>query len=115
LYEQERRLNQVRGGVITSVVGLALILSFLLAGWVTSEETVLVGSAAGVLVLLIGIGIIITALWVTALPGRFAAPSNQTTKQIMPVERPNSFSNKELPPEEHSGFQSVTEGTTRDL
>jgi hypothetical protein len=115
LYEQERRLNQIRGGMITSVVGLALILSFLLVSWVSSEEVVLIGSAVGLLVLLIGVGVLATALWLTVLPKRLAASSDQASKRIIPVEKLASFSNKELAPGKPSGFHSVTEGTTRDL
>ncbi|HJZ68417.1 MAG TPA: hypothetical protein VKF81_09875 [Blastocatellia bacterium] len=109
-HQQEKRLNRIREGVITSTVGLAVIVFFMLISWLTHEEKVLIGSGAGLLVLMIGIGIIVAASWFTAVPKRLGASYPKVFD-----EKQNSLLNKELPPAKHSTFPSVTEGTTREL
>jgi hypothetical protein len=110
-YLQEKRLNQIREGVVTSVVGLAIILSFLLISWIAHEEKILIVSALGLLVLMIGLGITISASWFTALPKQFSPSSRRLSKQLVS----DDHSNKEIASARHSNFGSVTEGTTREL
>jgi hypothetical protein len=114
-YLQEKRLNQIREGVVTSVVGLAIILSFLLISWITHEEKILIASALGLLVLMIGLGITISASWFTALPNQSAASSRRLYKQLAPDDKTKGHPDKEMPSARHSNFGSVTEGTTREL
>jgi len=110
-YLQEKRLNQIREGVVTSVVGLAIILSFLLISWIAHEEKILIVSALGLLVLMIGLGITISASWFTALPEQFSPSSPRLSKQLVS----DDHSNKEIASARHSTFGSVTEETTREL
>lgn len=114
-HQQEKRLNQIREGVLTSVVGLAIILCFLLISWITKEEKILIASALGLLVLMIGLGITVSALWFTVLPKRLAHSSPRTPKQIVVDDKPNIYPEKELSSTPNSNFNSVTEGTTREL
>jgi Domain of unknown function (DUF6249) len=109
-HQREKRLNQIREGVITSAVGLAMIIFFMLISWLTHEEKVLIASGVGLLVLMIGLGIIVAALWFSTLPKRLEA----SYPKIL-VEKQDSLLNKELPPAKPSDFPSVTEGTTREL
>jgi hypothetical protein len=111
---QEQRLNQIREGVLTSVVGLAVILCFLLISWITREEKILIASALGLLVLMIGLGITITALWFTA-PAKQSAFQPKSIKPLAPDDKTNGHPDKEPPSARHSNFGSVTEGTTREL
>ena len=112
LKEQRQRLNQIREGVLTSVVGLAIMLSFLLISWITQQEKILIVSAGGLLVLLVGLGITITAVWFTA-PKGVAAPGTRTS-QLKTDEKLGIFVEKERTAL-NSKFHSVTEGTTREL
>ena len=115
LYQQEKRLNQIREGVLTSVVGLAILLSFLLISWITNQEKILIGSVGGLLVLLIGLGITVTALWFTALPKSLRSSSQRMSKQMVLDEKPNGFLDKDPRSAQHYNFHSITEGTTREL
>jgi hypothetical protein len=116
LHRQERRLDQIREGVLTSVVGLAILLSFLLISWITNQEKILIGSVIGLLVLLIGLGITVTALWFTALPKDLGNSSQRISKQIVLDERADISLDKEPRSAQHSNnFHSITEGTTREL
>jgi hypothetical protein len=108
-FQQERRSNQIREGVITSAVGLAIMTFFMLISWLTHEEKVLIASGVGLLVLMIGLGLIVAASLFTPLPKRLEAPYPKT-----PLDKPNLL-NKELPPAKPATFPSVTEGTTREL
>lgn len=114
-HHQEQRLNQIREGVLTSLVGLAVILTFLLISWIAHEEKILIVSALGLLVLMIGLGITITASWFTASPKQSATSPRRPIKQLEPDGKTNGHPDKELPSARHSNFGSVTEGTTREL
>jgi hypothetical protein len=113
LKEQRQRLNRVREGVLTSVVGLAITLSFLLISWITQIEVILTVSAGGLLVLLIGLGIIITAVWFTE--PKEAAATRTKTQQLSLNEMLQISVDKEPTSVPRSKFHSVTEGTTREL
>jgi len=112
LYRQEQRMNQMREGALTSVVGLAIIIPFLFLSWMVHEEKVLIVSALGLLVFLIGLGITITAWWFTGSPKAFPFSSEKGTTQIERGEKPKSLLDL---PKQHPNFNSVTEGTTREL
>src|SRR2546425_10820646 len=70
-FQQERRSNQIREGVITSAVGLAIITFFMVISWLTHEEKVLIASGDGLLVLMIRLGLIVAASLSYALTKRF--------------------------------------------
>jgi hypothetical protein len=112
LHQQETRLNKIREGVLTSVVGIGVALSFLFISWITREEKILIVSALGLFVLLIGLAITATASWCT-VPGRIHNAS-RTRPPHGPGEKPNGLKGKGAPAG-HSAFNSVTEGTTREL
>src|SRR5262249_3145920 len=70
LHSQERRLKQIREGVLTSAVGLAVALLFIL---LTSykmpnyADIFVIASLVGLAVLVIGLGIVINGLFFTTL------------------------------------------------
>ena len=111
LKEQRQRLNQIREGVLTSVVGLAIMLSFLLISWITQQEKILIVSAGGLLVMLVGLGMTMTALWFTVPKG---IPTGTRTSQLKTDEKLKIFVETERSAL-NSKFHSVTEGTTREL
>jgi hypothetical protein len=113
LHQQEKRLNQIREGALTSVVGLAILLCFALLSWVTNSPKVLIAGLAGLLVFLIGLGITVTAYWFTTLP-KSPGSSQRIPKQTVLHEKRNTPIDNE-PPSAHSTFPSITEGTTREL
>jgi hypothetical protein len=111
LQKREQRLKQIREGVITSIVGMAIILTFCLISWLIGVPGVLVVSALGLLVLLIGLGITSTAIWCTTLP----KPTRSRGKHRRVTQGVHSKTLVKDAPAEHSTFSSVTEGTTREL
>jgi hypothetical protein len=114
-YQRGKRLNQMHEGVLTAVVGLGIILCSLLISWVTGQEKILVVSALGLLVLIIGGGIIVTALWFTVLPKKKLPSSDRLPTGGTPGEKPDSIIETEAGPVARYRFPSVTEGTTREL
>ena len=112
-HQREQRLNQMREGVLTSIVGLGVILSFLLISWITNQEKILIVSALGLLVLMIGLGITVTALWFS-MPKDFPISSQRVTPRIDADEEPKSLPDQEAKARQ-TIFHSVTEGTTREL
>ena len=105
--QREQRLNKIRGGVLTSVVGLAITLTFMLISWLVHEEKILIVSALGLLVLIIGLGVTATALWLTVLKPLPNVSSHIPTLLEMRDEQGDEISRHR--------FRSVTEGTTREL
>jgi hypothetical protein len=114
LYNQEQRLNQMREGVLSSVVGLAIVILSLLLSWMVHEEKILIVSALGLLVFLIGLGITITAWWFTGVSNASGLSSENTNIQIERGEEQKKPLESEVS-KPNSGFQSVTEVTTRQL
>jgi len=105
--QREQRLNKIRGGVLTSVVGLAITLTFMLISWLVHEEKILIVSALGLLVLIIGLGVTATALWLTVLK-----PLPNVSSHIPTLLEMRDEQGDEISPHR---FRSVTEGTTREL
>jgi hypothetical protein len=114
LYKQEQRLNQIREGVLTSVVGLAIVIPSLLLSWMVHEERILIASALGLLVFLIGLGITITAWWFTGISNASGLSSENINIQIERGEEQKKLLERKVS-NPNSGFQSVTEVTTRQL
>jgi hypothetical protein len=112
LLKREERLSQIRDGVLTSVVGLSIILTFFLISWLLGWPKILIVSALGLLVFLIGLGITCTTAWFTALPK--TTRSDVKPGRFTRAAHSRNLSAKEMP-SEHSTFSSVTEGTTREL
>lgn len=112
LLKREQRLSQIRDGVLTSVVGLSIILTFFLISWLVGSPKVLIVSALGLLVLLIGLGITCSTIWLSALPKTNRSPIKPA--RITRGVQSRSIAAKEVE-SEHSTFSSVTEGTTREL
>jgi len=114
LNQGEQRLNQIREGTLTSLVGLAIIIPFLLISWIIAEPKILIVSALGLGVLLIGLGIIVTALWFSGIPSTYQNTSGRMPRQLEGGDDPESVTHLKVPPT-HSAFGSITEGTTREL
>jgi hypothetical protein len=112
--KRELRLVQIGEGVLTSAVGLGISLAFLLISWITREDKILTVSALGLLVLLIGLGLIVSALWFTVLPKASETPSQRIPAEIVAGEEPKVPPDKEVPAP-HPIFHSISEGTTREL
>jgi hypothetical protein len=102
----ERRDSQIRGGVITSFVGLSLILFFLLLAVLTKTPEVMIAGGAGVLVLMIGLGIVVAALLTG--PRSKPAKSRPPDRTLNTGEEIKAYIQPPSPP-------LVTEGTTRQL
>ena len=109
--KEQERLDLVRGGLITASVGLGLILFFLVLGFVIRHEELLIGCGAGGLVLLTGLGVLISGL---ISPERFGY-SKKITEKRAAVETPTNPLHEELPSMQPPAHVSVTEGTTRQL
>jgi hypothetical protein len=114
-YQRGKRLNQMHEGVLTAVVGLGIILSSLLISWVTGQEKILVVSALGLLVLLIGAGIIVTALCFTVLPKRKVTYSPSLSTWSLADEKPTSLFDTESGSIVRYSFPSITEEIPREL
>jgi hypothetical protein len=112
LKKSEERLNKIREGVLTTVSGIAIMIPSLLLSWIIQKEFILIISAVGLLVFLIGLGITMTAAW---FGGLTRTPlTARPTIQLEPVEKRNTGSMEDSS-RRHSDFRSVTEGTTREL
>jgi hypothetical protein len=116
--DEEQRLARLRGGTITSAVGLGLIMLFQLLRIMDDRAVILVGPS--ILVLLIGLGVIVNGLLFTipkssrlldTAPDDSAPPrtSDNTTSELdTPRGELNAADSSFIP-------TSVTEHTTRHL
>lgn len=113
---QQRRLRGIRGGVVTSAVGLGVTLFFLVWGLNANDMFFLMG--LGITAFLIGLGIIVNALLFTV--PKEHVPDNSTDirrynaiegtpDRVIPVKSELSTADPLAPP------QSVTEQTTHRL
>ncbi len=114
---EERRLRQLREGVLTGAVGLGVILCFLLVSSISHSDKVetlgFLGAGAGIIVLMVGLGIIVNALWLTVLPNRMQAPG--IVKPVSSHEATTASFPKEPPTSNPPSAPFVTESTTRQL
>jgi hypothetical protein len=114
---EERRLRTLRNGIITSAIGLAITVAFVLMSLLSynrNKDLEFIGAilgGGGFVLLLIGLSIIINARWFT-VPHKEVGPPKPHTKQI---EAPEIVTDRELRLDAPSNFPSVTEGTTRQL
>jgi len=112
LKKREERLNKIREGVLTTASGIAIMIPSLLLSWITQKEFILIISAVGLLVFLIGLGITMAAAWFGGVM-RTPSPARPTI-ELEPIEKRNT-DRIEDSSRRHSDFRSVTEGTTREL
>jgi len=112
---EERRMRQVREGVISAAVGFAVFLVFLFVGAYTNTARehllTLMAAGAGLIPFLVGIGLMINARWFT-VPAKTLDRSQFIAKRILSAEFPTGSLGSDPP---SSSLPSVTEGTTRQL
>lgn len=113
LKKREERMNKIREGMLTAITGIAILIPSLLLSWIVQKEFILIISAAGLLISLIGLGITMTAAWFSGLPTASSSASRPEI-QFEPVERRNTGQIEDSM-RRHSEFRSVTESTTRQL
>ncbi|HEY0545086.1 MAG TPA: hypothetical protein VGC91_06785 [Pyrinomonadaceae bacterium] len=110
---EERRLRNVRGGVITSAIGLGATLFFYLMS--TIERNARFLPALGVIVFLIGLGLIINGLLLTA-PKQHAPEQLSEGKQKESLQGSSIGTQPALPAGQSTiAPPSVTERTTHHL
>ena len=113
---EERRLRRLREGTITAAVGLGLTISFLLVSSIAhsdgGETLGFLGAGSGIIVLMVGLGIIVNALWLTVLPKRMQASG--ISKPVLSDEATAAPFLKE-PPSSNPPSPPFTESTTRQL
>jgi hypothetical protein len=116
---EERRLKQVRDGVLTSAAGLAVTLLFmLLRSYKISfvpDDILLILSLAGIGVVLIGLGIIVNGLFFTRLAKLPGGASPSLPRRLIAGDEPASTFTKRTPNTQPSTPPSIVESTTREL
>jgi hypothetical protein len=115
---EERRMRNLRGGVITAAVGLGAVLSFLLlASLLRDTEMILslMGAGASSVIFLVGLGIVINARWFTVLPRGTSQTVGNVKHQLLTDAISTGSLHPEPPAQTPSNIASVTEGTTREL
>ena len=76
---EEKRLRRMRGGVITSAIGLGIVIAFFVAALAAEDPELLIPSGAGLVTFLIGIGMILNAKL-------FTVQKNQITDRSQEAE-----------------------------
>jgi hypothetical protein len=113
---QQRRLRGIRGGIVTSAVGLGATLFFLI--WGLNETNMFFLMGLGLTAFLIGLGLIINAL-VFTVPKEYVPHASLDPRQRVPIdEAPDRIIavQRELTTAEPlSSPPSVTEQTTHHL
>ena len=123
LRSEAERLRQVREGVLTSVVGIAITLLFMLLRLYNIEakhDNILAAlSFAGLGVLLIGLGIVVNGLFFTTLSKQAGKSLPSLPRRLITGDEPAPVSQKKTPTTQPTGQPSfppsITEGTTREL
>jgi len=111
LKKREERMNRMREGMLTAISGLAIMIPSLLLSWITQKEFILIISAAGLLVFLIGLGITMISAWFSGVSGTSLSPGPPTQFELAERRTTGQIEDSSRRPE----FRSVTEGTTREL
>jgi hypothetical protein len=119
LHGEERRLQQIRAGVLTSAAGLTITLLFLLF-WsykarMIPEDIVVLLTLAGLGVLLIGLGIVLNGLFFTTLKKPVGDPALRARRLSTSDVATNDVAERSSASTQPSGLPSITEGTTREL
>lgn len=115
---EERRLRHLHQGILTTATGLGIMLFCLVMSFIShrhdGEMLIGIGGGGGIITFLVGLGLVVNARWLTALPKR-AEQSQGISNHIIsegmmtdPLPQdPSSIS--------PSKAESVIEGTTRQL
>ena len=123
---EEKRLRRVRTGVVTAAAGLGgAIFMALMSAFIRNADALLGVSGLGVAAFLIGLGIIINALYFTKPRNQLADHSSDASAQNLldtGYTSPQLRSSAEAPPSFRSQTtsnlaepSSITEGTTHQL
>jgi hypothetical protein len=110
---EERRLRNMRGGVITSAVGLGATFFFYLMSMVERDARFL--PALGVITFLIGLGLIINGFFLTATLQRVPEALKDTKLKGLPEAAPGVIQGATTAGQLASAPPSVTERTTHHL
>jgi len=119
----QNALRRARRGTVTTAIGFAAALAFLVMGLGSRDPFWLVPLIPSIIGFLIGIGILLNALFFTVFPAKPKDPSKRSLEEILWGASRTSRANpqslqegkKELGPADSSVIPSVTEGTTRHL
>ena len=116
---EERRLHQLRDGVLTAAVGLGILLFLLLVSSnvpAMGKATVLalIGACGGIITLLVGLGMIINARWFT-VPAKELGHAPRAFAPALASELTTGELQPDQPAAPRANPASVTEGTTRQL
>jgi hypothetical protein len=115
---EERRLRTAREGVLTAATGLGAMLFFVfLSSFAQNnrhETIAFVFAGLSFIVLLVGLGIIINARWLSVLTSGGTEPGRKFRRLITDEITTNSL-HRELSTGPAADLPSVTEGTTRQL
>jgi len=120
----QNSLRLARKGAVTSAVGFGAGLVFLVLGLASREEAWLVPFVPSVITFLIGVGMLLYALFFATFPAKPVPPARKDSKKESPAlpwyarypyRVPPSPEKKELGPGDPGDVPSVTEGTTRHL
>jgi uncharacterized membrane protein len=119
LHREERRLKQIREGVVTCAVGIAIALLFLVLGSfktrIVPEDILVILSLVGLGVLLIGLGIVVNGIFFTTQKKRPGGASMTMPNRLLGGEDPAGAPQQKTPNTQPTFPPSVTEGTTRGL
>jgi hypothetical protein len=115
LESEQSRLRRARISVVTGVLGLGDFLLFSVAGLASRNTDWFFLAVPGIIVFLIGIAILVNALYLTTLPVKTKNPGPSLFPQRVPDALPASFNKKEPDTADPLAISSVTEGTTRQL
>jgi len=116
---EERRLHQLRDGVLTAAVGLGILLFLMLLASivpVTGKGMIfcLIGAGGGIIALLVGLGLIINARWFT-VPPKELGHAPRAFVPLLASELTTGELQQDQPAAPRANPTSVTEGTTRQL
>lgn len=116
---EERRMRHFREGVITAATGAGILLFLLVCSEMVALNQkglifFLLGVGGGIISLLVGLGLIISARWFT-VPPKELGRAPQPLGQFMADEKTTGALQQDQPSTPSATPASVTEGTTRQL
>jgi hypothetical protein len=106
---EEKRLRRLRRGTIASAIGLALGLSFTIAGATINEEGFIFFGCLGFVLLLIGLGVMLNGWHFTVAEKRDAEPLPDLLQKTLRTAAPQTVAPASSVP------HSVTDHTTHQL
>jgi len=111
----EKRLSRMRGGTVTSSIGLGTIIMFVLMFINGSGPPAIMMIGFGTILFLIGLGIMINAYFFTVPKESLIERPGEAANQRRLDEGNPSNDNAQFQFSEKKAFASVTENTTRQL